>query len=98
MKVVTNNVPRLLLYWYELTDEEKKEFDWMNEPEDGDFFRYKGAIYCTEMFVRGENNPWTGNRNPYPGWDGYHQDSFFSAVLVKFVEDGDKIVVGWAIS
>ena len=32
------------------------------------------------------------------GWDGYMNDSFFSAVLVKFDEYNERVKVGLALS
>ena len=40
MKIKTNNQPRDILSWYDLTPAERKEFDYLEEG-DGSFFRYK---------------------------------------------------------
>jgi hypothetical protein len=34
MKIVTNNQPRDILTWYDLTSEEQKEFDYLEGPKD----------------------------------------------------------------
>ena len=86
LQIKTNNQPRPLLGWDELTSKEQKEFDWIEDPMDTglDFFRYKGWVYSLEEFLVA----------PYPdfeGWDGYHSDSFFSGILVKY--DGDEQVI-----
>ena len=65
IKITTNNCPREVLFGYALTEEEAKEFDYMNWPayewnqeghssdgETAQFFRYKGAVYDLGEFVR----------------------------------------------
>ena len=44
MKIKTNNHPREVLTWYDLSPEVQKEFDYLEEGE-GSFFRYKGRVY-----------------------------------------------------
>lgn len=88
LEITTNNQPRPLLGWDDLTSKEQKEFDWIEDPiETGfDFFRYKGSTYSLQEFLVA----------PYPdfeGWDGYHSDSYFSGILIRIVEDGDAVVV-----
>lgn len=90
VRIVTNNVPRDLLMWEELTEEERKEFDWIKNPEDTglDFFRYRDWTYSTQDFMRiSEHAPFTGK------WDGYSSDSFFSGVLIRYVQDNERVVV-----
>ena len=95
LKIVTNGHRRDLLGWDDLTPGEKKDLDYITDPEDRepDFFRYKGQVYDLAEF---------GLAEPvFPGWDGYHGDSFFSGLLVRYPReewgdiDPDHIVVGW---
>lgn len=92
MKIVTNNQPRPLLDWSNLSEKEQQEFDWLETEEEqcsADFFRYKGQVYCLDEFVRTDTDGALSN------WDGLHATSAFSGVLVKFVPDiDDEIVVG----
>jgi len=89
MQIITNNMPRLMLYANELTDQERINFDYMEDIETGDFFRYKGQVYSLDEFIR------TGNNEALKEWDGYSSDSFFSGVLIKLCdEDSDRIIVG----
>ena len=83
MNIKTNNVPRHTLDWFDLTPKEQAEFD---HPLKGEsvYFRYKGWTYQLDDFQRCPES--------LKGWDGYHSDSFFSGVVVKYV--GEKIVVG----
>lgn len=91
--VRTNNVPRPILYGYELTPKERLEFDYL-EGEDLDyatFFRYKGNVYHLGDCMRVEPM-----NSLCQGWDGYFGESFFSAVVVRFTPDHEQVVVGRA--
>jgi hypothetical protein len=92
LTIRTNNVPRYILYWWELTEKEQEEFDYRLQQAYGDsdqidakFVRYKGVTYDLSDFMR-----WDVSISPR--WDGYHGDSYFSGVLARFVED-DKVVM-----
>ena len=103
MNITTNNVPRLLIDGYDLTPTERAEFDYYRWPdladgpatgsfdgEDATFFRYRGQLYDIGEFMHADH---------IDGWDGYHSDSFFSAIVVRFdPDDSDHVVVGLALS
>ena len=91
VEILTNHRPRLLLDWNQLTEAEQAEFDWMTEPADEDFFRYKKRVYALSEFTLAENTQ-------FKGWDGYLSDSFFSGVLIKLTPDPDRVVVGTFMS
>jgi hypothetical protein len=92
LTIITNNVPRFTVDAYELTLEERKEFNYLNWEaiEAGEasatFFRYKGEVYDLGEFM----SPSWGRLR---GWHGYRSDSFFSGIVVRFVDD-ESIVVG----
>lgn len=89
LNIITNNIPRALLDWCDLTESEQAEFDWVDENNAADFFRYKGHAYCLSEFMVTE----------IPGWEGIHGESYFSAVLIRFPNNGyDEIIVGHALS
>lgn len=90
LEIITNNVPREIIYYWDLTEKEKKEFDWIENGEESDysFFRYKGKVYCLANFMRIDNN------DDLKGWHGYSCDSYFSGTLVKYCEDNDFVIVG----
>jgi hypothetical protein len=101
LKIITNHHARDIIYWYELSDKEKLEFDWIegsnHDPEEFNFFRYKGNVYCTDDFMRCEGH--------FPGnWDGYCNDTYFSGILIKYpVEewgelDTEHIIIGFFYS
>ena len=88
MEIITNNVPRDLLCWHDLTPEEREDFDYIKESEEFDyrFFRYKGEVYDSHEFERAPDS--------FKGWDGYQSDTYFSGVLVKYTKDYYQIIAG----
>ena len=91
MNIITDHKPRPLLDWYELTEAEQKEFDWIDNPEGTGypFFRYKKQVYSLQNFTRvDENNPLKTLN-----YDGIECDSFFSSTLIKFTRDGEGVIV-----
>ena len=92
MKIVTNNAPRFTVDGFDLTKRERAEFDHYN-PEELDsavFFRYRGNVYDLAEFMRVQDEA-----GELKGWHGYASDSFFSGVVVKFVDNStESVVVG----
>lgn len=89
--VITNNVPRDVLWGLELSEKERAEFDYLN-PDELDyatFFRYKGEVYDLGEFMRIDEPV----SSIFKGWDDYSSDSFFSGLIVRYVGD-DQVVVG----
>jgi hypothetical protein len=88
MNIRTNNKPRHLIYGYELTEQERKDFDYLESEEldTSTFFRYKGQIYSLGDFMRCESDE-------LKNWHGYLSDSFFSGVLVRLSDCGESLVV-----
>lgn len=94
MEIITNNRPRDFLYWCELSDKEKREFDYLDSDEKRDsaeFFRYKGRVYDVGEFMRIPNYP--EGPDQWGEFDGYSSDSYFSGVLIRFVERGERVIV-----
>jgi hypothetical protein len=93
MRFITNHVPRFTIDAYELTSAEREDFDYLawgkiDAGEDSaTFFRYRGQLYDLSEFVRS-----TDPDNDY--WDGIATDSFFSATVVKIMDDGESVIVG----
>src|SRR4051812_36461323 len=93
MKITTNNVPRDIIDANELTEKEQKEFDYYDWSEfhtvEASFVRYKGRVYDLGEFQH------TGNiGDALAGWEGYDADTYFSGTVVKYVEDGEQVVMG----
>lgn len=91
-----NNVPRQLIYGYELTDKQKAEFDYLTEEEldTNSFVAYKGNIYDLSQFMainRHQNQCYSPKE--FAGFDGYHSDSFFSGILIKYCSDNEFVIM-----
>ena len=91
LKIRTNGHYREVLDWSQLTVKEQEEYAYLEE-DGGSFFRYKNWTYFLGDFMR------IGNDAPFKGWDGYHSDSFFSGVLVKYSNCGDAVKVATYLS
>ena len=87
LTIRTNGHYRKILDWSELNEKEQEEYAYLEEEGFCGFFRYKGWTYFLGDFMR------IGNDAPFTGWDGYHSDSFFSGVLVKYSNCGDAVKV-----
>lgn len=84
-----------VVYGWDLSEEERAEFDYMDDINEGSFFRYRGNVYDLSEFVR-IVHPGRADPNPFchwdhtgalRGWDGIATDSYFSGVVVKYVSD-----------
>src|SRR5690606_105571 len=92
--VRTNHVPRDTVDAWELNEQEREEFDYLDWPaiERGEasasFVRYRGTLYDLGEFMsthtHGPDLQW---------WDGYLSETFFSAIVVKYVDD-ERVIVG----
>jgi hypothetical protein len=85
---------------YELSAAERAEFDYLDwEAIDegaasAEFFRYRGELYDL-----GEFTVWDNPASPTrQGWDGFRSDSYFSGLVVRYVDDFERVVVGLAIA
>ena len=105
--IYTNNVPRELIQWWQLTPREQKEFDYLDTEERQEgavFFRYKGRVYSMDEFLRPGTMWMPEMPDAFKEWDSYASDSFFSGVLLKFArdeygnEDYERVVIGWYCS
>ena len=100
IKIVTNHVPRDVLYGYQMSHKVlKEEFDigteGMNDDEISDlcsmqFVKFRGVWYDLQDFITTSPGPWNhGLPEEFRQWDGYASDSFFSGTLLKYVKDDD---------
>lgn len=96
LTIRTNNVPRDLLNYFELstaqqaevrdryhgcvTSDEAELDEWLDGQR---FFVYKNYAYCLADFLRIQQD----------GWDGGAHDTAFSGTLVKMVQNGERVVV-----
>jgi hypothetical protein len=105
LKVITNNVPRDIVDAWELSAGERAEFDYLDWPaiDDGrdsaSFFRYKGELHDLGEFsadwgiLKGSGLP-----AHLSEWDGYRSDSFYSALVVRYVDQYERVIVGLVLS
>jgi len=66
---------------------------------DAEFFRYRGQLYDLGEFsadygiTRGAGLP------PHLArWDGYMSETFFSAIVVRYVDNFERVIVGHVLS
>ncbi len=98
IEVTTNHVPRDIIEAYELTADERAEFDYhdwkkIDAGEDSaSFFRYKGQLYDLAEFER-----WESIQSPTMRadgrWDGFTAWTYFSGVLVRYVDEFERVIV-----
>jgi len=95
LTIVTNNVPREVLYGYELSAEERAEFDYIDwvaveagTGDIGEFVRYKGTLYDLGDVMSTREILASGEAGELRRWDGYVSDSYFSGVLFRWPREG----------
>lgn len=93
--VITNNVPRDVVEAWELTLKEREEFDYLDweaieKGEDSaSFVRYKGEVYDLGEFTR-----YTGLDPGLRKWHGICTETFFSGILIRYLDHFEQVVVG----
>jgi len=88
IKIITNNRQRPLVYGYELTENEKSDFDYMEDLEHEVFVRYQGMTFAISEFMQLSD----GSEEAKQGWHGVYGMNAFCGVLVKLVDD--RVIVG----
>jgi hypothetical protein len=97
--VTTNNVPRPVIYAWELTPAERAEFDYLDWDaieagnDSASFFRYRGQLYDLSDGFEYRIPEGTPGR-----WDGFQSDSFFSGIVIRYSEDFEYVTVGTLIA
>lgn len=86
--IKTNNKSRDLLYFHELPARWQKEYQDVEEKDDLVFFIYRNWCYRLDDFMRVERN------EELKDWHGYSSDTFFSGVLIKYLDQENRVVVG----
>ena len=99
LTIRTNNQWREFVYRYDVpADVLASQFDYQDPEETLDgFFQYRGTWYHLDQFMRIEpmspGDPHAlrpGDDSPLKGWHGYHGDSYFSGVLIRLSDDGER--------
>tara|TARA_R100001244_G_C5135758_1_gene126836 strand:+ start:97 stop:423 length:327 start_codon:yes stop_codon:yes gene_type:complete len=95
LKIKTNNVPRNLLYGYELTAKEAEDFDYIDKEDFAttDFAKYKGNIYHI-----GDMMSTHGEMTGMPilceaGWSGYEAETMWSGIVLRYADAYCETVV-----
>lgn len=90
--IKTNNHWREFAYRDDVPDDVlASQFDWTNKAheEHGDysdgFLQYKGHWYHLDDFMR-----FSSPGHPFTEWHGYSSDTFFSGVLIRLSDDGER--------
>lgn len=92
-KVTTNYHHRPVVEAYELTPEERKEFDYLGWDaiergnESRSFVRYKGELIDLGDVLRAEG------AIAQLGWDGFNSDTFWSGIAIRYVDNNEAVVV-----
>lgn len=105
VRVTTDNKPRDIIDAYELSATEREEFDYLDwakidrGEDSASFFRFRGSLYDLGEFSADYGiTKGAGLPDHLAKWDGYMSDSAFSATVVRYVEDNERVVVGTVLS
>lgn len=98
LKIRTNNVPRDVLNFWELTGKEQAQLldDYSGTGRAEEFCdksmwaRYKGHVYCLSEFLRIQHHP----DSDFSKWEGYEGDNYFSGTVCRFVQKGERVIMG----
>jgi len=94
LTIVTNNCPRDVLYWQDLTTKEQAEFDYLDTEDrqaEAQFVRYRGWVYdLHDTEYRGHE----GMPRGLEGWSNFLSDSYFSGILIRWVDNYERVIVG----
>lgn len=90
--VITNGHRRPLIYRYELTDGERSAMGYdesASEDETAQYVRYRGDVIPLSDFTTTAPTAWNGaDEFRRMGWDGYAVDSYSTATVVRYTDDG----------
>lgn len=96
LTITTIHVPRDIVEAWELSADERKEFDYLpwkaieEGRESAQFFRYRG-----ELFDLGEFQVWDNPSSPTrKDWDGFRPDTYFSGLVIKYADNFERVIVG----
>ena len=95
MKIVTNNKPRNVVSFFDLKKKHQKEMMevFCEKAEELEFFTYKNEVHCLDDFCVVDRH---GQISKY--WDASYSDTAFSAVLIRYTNCGDSVIVGMLYS
>ncbi len=92
--IKSNHIPRPVLRWHDLTENERAEFDYLDTDEKREFAqfgRYKGWVYdLTDMNRQGSIEI----PKAFRGWSDYLSDSYFSGIVIRYTDDFESVIFG----
>jgi hypothetical protein len=90
MNIKTNNQQRPIIYWHDLPESAKDEYENISDTGSS-FFKYKGQYYAFDEFSGCKDG------GPFDGWHGYMSDTAFSGIVVRYSDDwdNDSVIVGY---
>lgn len=90
LNIVTNYHWRDKVYWHDLTDEERADFNYVKTDDERDGwegFRYRGSVY--DLNDGFEPAPDAIRRH---GFDGWEPQSYFDGIAVRYFDtDGNYV-------
>ncbi len=94
LNIVTNNHEREVITWFDLSDKEKEEFDYIENPDENfRGFRYRGCVYDLGEFLITEGLP------ELKDWDGYMSELASAGTIVRYCrEPGDIDFSDWVVA
>jgi hypothetical protein len=96
--ITTNNRPRKLTCLADLPSMARADFDYITEEEaySPRLFAYRGTWYDVNEFMRFQDAQAFRGSVARQVWDGYHCDTYFSGIVLRYVPDTDYefVVVG----
>lgn len=93
--IKTDNRWKNFKYAYEVPKRVlKRQFDWMDDPDDGTFLKYKNHWYSLSDFMRIS----AGAPPELRKYDGSAADGFYSGVLIKISPDGEQYKIATYMS
>lgn len=63
-----------------------------NKQDDAEFVRYRGELYDLHDMERSAGPRGTEMPEQFKGWDNYRSDSYFSGILIRWVNGGERVV------
>jgi len=93
MKITTNNQYRELLYANEIPQVVlDNEFDYQDEKTYG-YFKYQSRYYHLDMFLATSDILGINSDSKFKDFHGVYSDSYFSGILIRLSDCGEKVKV-----
>ena len=93
VSIITNYVRRPIVHGWELSKPQRKQFSYLNWDEidagrdSVEFVYYQGQLHdLGDMLV-------PSNTSELKGWSLYSSDTFFSGIVIKYVDD-EHVIAG----